>query len=39
MDENNIQQNNEVNENKTFNKLRDIQILLRKESSIQELCK
>lgn len=39
MDENNNQQNNEVNENKTFNKLRDIQILLRKESSIQELCK
>ena len=27
------------NRYKTFNKLRDIQILIRKESSLRELCK
>ena len=29
----------EENRYKTFNKLRDIQILIRKESSLRELCK
>ena len=30
---------NEIKENKTFNKLQDIQILIRKESSLKGLCK
>ena len=30
---------NEIKEDKTFNKLQDIQILIRKESSLKGLCK
>jgi hypothetical protein len=32
-------ENNDINEDKTFNKLRNIQILIRKESSLKGLCK
>ena len=30
---------NQFNEDKTFNKLKEIQVLIRKESSLKELCK
>lgn len=30
---------NEINKDKTFNKLREIQILIRKEASLKGLCK
>ena len=32
-------ENNKLDEDKTFNKLRNIQILIRKESSLKGLCK
>lgn len=41
MKENNKEKNiiNKIKADKTFNKLQEIQILLRKESSLKELCK
>lgn len=30
---------NQFDEDKTFNKLKEIQVLIRKESSLKELCK
>ena len=38
MEEENKEEN-EIKEDKTFNKLQDIQILIRKESSLKGLCK
>ena len=40
--ENTIRENTETNNNqndKTFNRLRDLQTLLKKESALKELCK
>ena len=34
----NIEEDNNIN-NKTFNKLRDLQSLIKKESALRELCK
>ena len=38
-DDEEIDENNLLDEDKTFNKLRNIQILIRKESSLRGLCK
>lgn len=39
MKETNNREINKTNDDKTFNKLRNLQMLIRKESSLKELCK
>jgi hypothetical protein len=39
MKETNNREINKTSDDKTFNKLRNLQMLIRKESSLKELCK